>query len=64
MRLCIESELLSLHDKMEITDEHGAVRYRVWSEVMQLPVNETVIEDAAGAEDSLAPEHLCALGQT
>lgn len=59
MRLCIESELLSLRDKMEITDEHGAVRYRVWSEVMQLPVNETVIEDAAGAEVArIRPEPL------
>lgn len=59
MRLCIESELLSLRDKMEIADEHGAVRYRVWSEVMQLPVNETVIEDAAGAEVArIRPEPL------
>lgn len=50
MELRVSSKRLTMHKEMSIFDAGGNLRYRAWSEIMQLPVNATIIEDATGAE--------------
>lgn len=50
MELRISSKRFTMHKEMDVFDAGGNLRYRAWSEIMQLPVNATIIEDATGAE--------------
>ncbi|HJG37118.1 hypothetical protein [Enorma phocaeensis] len=50
MELRISSKRFTMHKEMDVFDAGGTLRYHAWSELMQLPVNETVIEDATGTE--------------
>lgn len=63
MKLKMKEKIASIHNKIEITDEHGNVMYHIQSKVFSLH-NTTVLTDAEGSDIATVTRNMMSLHDT